>query len=588
MVGNLVKTLFKILCEEDDNESSIGFLEGGEGEGGTPVHAAAQSLDSLALHLPPDKLLAELLPLIQPVFSTGNPLQVKGAYLSLAMVAEGCADTLRHKHLHQLLQCICQGITSEIQIIRNSALYSLGQFAEHLQPDISKYHTELLPVLFEYLSQTCNMVRNGGKEPIGVDRMFYALEVFCEHLEDELLPHLPTLMDRLFAVLASHASVHMKELVISAIGAAANAAREHMVPYFQQVIELLKGYLTQDQTDDTMSLQVQSLDTLGQLSRSMGPDHFRQYAGDCMQLGLGLLERKDDPDLRRTCYLLFAALASVVKGDLAPHLPKMIDYMLTSLRSTDGVVTLYKDEESGIPTTIEGLSESSSENEAEVDLDGDDDEDNEDVAGYSVENSFLEEKEDTCVALREISMHCGDSFVQYLDKCADEVYKMMNYPNEEVRQAAVGTMAQFAITLARSSVPEARAGFEKWIQVVVPKLSEIIRSDEERSVAMASLEAYAELLREAGPAVLQAQGHLEAIMNCVKEVMTKKTVCQDIADEEDSGDEGEAEHDEMLIEYAGEIVPNLGKALGHAEFAQHFPQLLPLFANKSVSLVMLN
>ena len=63
-----------------------------------------------------------------------------------------------------------------------------------------------------------------------------------------------------------------------------------------------------------------------------------------------------------------------------------------------------------------------------------------------------------------------------------------------------------------------------------------------------------------------------------------QTVCQDIADEEDSGDEGEAEQDEMLIEYAGEIVPNLGKALGPVEFAQHFPQLLPLFANKSVSI----
>ena len=60
---------------------------------------------------------------------------------------------------------------------------------------------------------------------------------------------------------------------------------------------------------------------------------------------------------------------------------------------------------------------------------------------------------------------------------------------------------------------------------MVPKLSEMIRTDEERSVVMACLEAYAELLRETGPAVLQAPGHLEAIVNCVKEVMTKKVSC---------------------------------------------------------------
>lgn len=67
--------------------------------------------------------------------------------------------------------------------------------------------------------QICVVVGNGGSDPPGVDRMFYALEVFCENLEGELLPHLPALMERLFAVLAAPTSVHMKELSISAIGA---------------------------------------------------------------------------------------------------------------------------------------------------------------------------------------------------------------------------------------------------------------------------------------------------------------------------------------------------------------------------------
>ncbi|MPC57800.1 hypothetical protein E2C01_051788 [Portunus trituberculatus] len=32
-----------------------------------------------------------------------------------------------------------------------------------------------------------------------------------------------------------------------------------MSPYFQQIVEMLKGYLTVDQADETMTLQVQSL-----------------------------------------------------------------------------------------------------------------------------------------------------------------------------------------------------------------------------------------------------------------------------------------------------------------------------------------
>ena len=70
----------------------------------------------------------------------------------------------------------------------------------------------------------------------------------------------------------------------------------------------------------------------------MGAEHFGKYVNDCCALGLGLLEKKDDPDVRKTCYLLFASVASVVKEDLAPHLPKLMDYIIVSLRSNEGYV----------------------------------------------------------------------------------------------------------------------------------------------------------------------------------------------------------------------------------------------------------
>lgn len=88
-----------------------------------------------------------------------------------------------------------------------------------LQPDISRYASELLPVLFKYLECLCVELQQGNKEPVGLDRMFYALEMFCENLDDSLLPYLPNLMEPLFTLLKSKCSVHLRELVISAIGA---------------------------------------------------------------------------------------------------------------------------------------------------------------------------------------------------------------------------------------------------------------------------------------------------------------------------------------------------------------------------------
>lgn len=36
----------------------------------------------------------------------------------------------------------------------------------------------------------------GQPEPKHTDRMFYALETYCQNLEENIVPHLPLLMDR--------------------------------------------------------------------------------------------------------------------------------------------------------------------------------------------------------------------------------------------------------------------------------------------------------------------------------------------------------------------------------------------------------
>lgn len=43
--------------------------------------------------------------------------------------------------------------------VRNAAFFSLGQFSEFLQPEISKYANEILPILFEFLHNLCVEIR---------------------------------------------------------------------------------------------------------------------------------------------------------------------------------------------------------------------------------------------------------------------------------------------------------------------------------------------------------------------------------------------------------------------------------------------
>lgn len=212
---------------------------------------------------------------IEPALQGNDLYAKKAAYLAMAVLAEGCSENIRSKYLQSFLQCICKGITEESPVVRNAALFALGQFSEHLQPEISQYANELLPVLFQYLEQLCAQLQNQGKEPHSVDRMFYALENFCENLDKELLPYLPTLMERLFFALNPTYSIHMRELALSAIAAAANAAKEDMMPYFQRIIEVLKEYLVADPASEMACLQAQAVDTLGVIARTIGPDNFK-------------------------------------------------------------------------------------------------------------------------------------------------------------------------------------------------------------------------------------------------------------------------------------------------------------------------
>lgn len=100
-------------------------------------------------------------------------------------------------------------------------------------------------------------------EPASLDRMFYALETFCENLDDGLLPYLPTLMERLFVALNPNSwSLQLKRVALSALGSAASAVKEGMLPYFPKVLEILNLYITADSDSEIHQLQCYALGKL--------------------------------------------------------------------------------------------------------------------------------------------------------------------------------------------------------------------------------------------------------------------------------------------------------------------------------------
>lgn len=92
-----------------------------------------------------------------------------------------------------------------------------------------------------------------------------------------------------------------------------------------------------------------------------------------------------------------------------------------------------------------------------------------------IENPYLEEKEEAIIALKEMAEHTGAAFAPYIQTSFEEIYKLLNYPNEDIRQSSVEALRQFIISLFKLNNIE---GVKRGLLILIPKLSEIIHTDE--------------------------------------------------------------------------------------------------------------
>lgn len=74
------------------------------------------------------------------------------------------------------------------------------------------------------------------------------------------------------------------------------------------------------------------------IAQFIGADNFKPLATESLQLGLRILDSSDDPDVRKSVFALFAALAIVMKEDITPALPKIVEQMIDSIQSSEGIV----------------------------------------------------------------------------------------------------------------------------------------------------------------------------------------------------------------------------------------------------------
>ncbi|KAH8340398.1 hypothetical protein KR074_012207 [Drosophila pseudoananassae] len=565
----VLSVIFNVMCcsPTGDDDEDYFSTDGGD----NAITAASQTLDTMALNLSPEKLIPPLLQILEEALQSPDPIRRRAAFLAMAVIAEGCSDAITSKYLEPMLNIIKGGITDQSPFVRNSAFFCLGQFAEHMQPEISKYSPQILPVLFEYLGQLVNELKNGMPESKYTDRMFYALETFVENLEDKIKPDLPILMDRLFAALDPQNTPRVRELALSTVAATATAAKEDFMPYFPRTIAVLQNYMVLNIPDGLEQVRIEAMDTLAAIARVVGKQNFLPLANDAMGFCLSILESgTEDPELRRAAYNLMGALSIVANEDMAAVFPKIMDRIVESVISSEDVLPRVGSADDLDPNIEINLEDES---------DGEDDDS--ELEGFQVENDFLLEKEEAILALKEFAAHTGTAFAPYLQSAFENVYKVVDHPSDGIRHAAVETLTTFVKALHKIGDTD---GVSRASLIVVPKFAQMIRNDEESAVVVVVLEALGDLFKEVKKPAVPTLEIAEMICVCIKDLLANKMACQfsepGCAGGGDEEDADESELEDSIIENSANLLPLLGHALEPKDFSAYFGRLYPLYIQR--------
>lgn len=381
----------------------------------------------------------------------------------------------------------------------------------------------------------------------------------------------------LFDTLDTNNSIHLRVLALSAVSATALAAKEHLMPYFPRIVEILKNYLVKDCTEEMKELRNEAIDTLASITRVVGKDNFIPLANDTMAYCLMMLDDgPNDPDFRRAIYNLMGALSIVVNENMSTVFPKIIDRLIESVISTEDM--LPNDDDDPVNSLFPDDKACS---DKDIDLDNTDDEDDDDEDRYQVENDYVFEKEEAILALKEFAVNTGSAFAPYLQTSFENVYKVIEHPQDNIRKSSIEAICAFISSLYKMGDSE---GVKRACLIIMPKFAHMIRNDEEQGVVIHLLDMLSELFIEVKNAAVPTQEIADLIFACIKDVLNSKMACQfnepsGGGDEEDLED---SEFDELLLENAGNLLPAFGKTLSPEIFSMYFGRVYQYYLNKLV------
>ncbi|XP_023182565.1 importin-4-like [Xiphophorus maculatus] len=202
------------------------------------------------------------------------------------------------------------------------------------------------------------------------------------------------------------------------------------------------------------------------------------------------------------------------------------------------------------------------------------------IAGFSVENAYIDEKKEICEALGKIALSTGVAFQPFLESSFQQVFEMRDFPHKDVRRAALGALGQFCETQHKVWTETNHQALLKLLDMVIPCFVETVRMDREQSIVLVVLKAMNVVIEPCKEEVFRNPSHLKEISNVFRDVLKKKTACQDSSTDE-VDDEEQAEFDDFLQFHAEKGILLVTSSVPAETFAPYLNDLLLIVMSNS-------
>lgn len=263
LMDKLLMTLYTLLAVEpakDANGEEL-YLQQPDEEYST-LEEAVKTLQFVAGHTDTNRVAMRTLRLMQPQMEqTESAPHRLAVQLFLGQMALGFTDLLSTQPLDQFLDLVKQGFHDEDIMVQRSAHYALTIMAENLQPEITRLVPVVLPLFNKFFDELTTVQRLANCESEANNRMFCALEIYCESVRHEVLHlYLDDLMRRLLLLAQPQSnSLIMRQLALSSIRCLAKTSTNHFKPYYDAVMDIIMPLLQHAPNEGQMLLRTYAI-----------------------------------------------------------------------------------------------------------------------------------------------------------------------------------------------------------------------------------------------------------------------------------------------------------------------------------------